>query len=62
MGNNTLLQRHQIAMVEPTSLVGLVSSRSELTDLLGAQVDLVERAWLSPAARETADRDAMRVL
>jgi predicted nucleotidyltransferase len=48
--------------VMPMSLVGLTSLRAELTDLLGVQADLVQRAVLSPAVRATADRDAIRVL
>ncbi len=44
------------------SLVGLASLRAELSDLLGTSVDLVERSALRPAASETAERDAVRVL
>lgn len=46
----------------PLSLVGLASLRGELSDLLGAPADLVERGMLRPAVREAADREAVRVL
>ena len=44
------------------SLVGIASLRAELSDLLGTPADLVERRALHPAAREAAERDAVRVL
>lgn len=44
------------------SLVGLASLRAELSEMLGAPTDLVERGALRPAIRETAERDAVRVL
>ena len=44
------------------SLVGLASLRAELSDLLGAPADLVERSALRPAVREAAEREAVRVL
>jgi predicted nucleotidyltransferase len=47
---------------KPLSLVGVASLRAELSGLLGAEADLVERAILRPAVLETADRDAVRVL
>ncbi|HET6804186.1 MAG TPA: nucleotidyltransferase family protein [Frateuria sp.] len=43
------------------SLVGLASLRAELSDLLQAPADLVERSALRPAVREAADREAVRV-
>jgi predicted nucleotidyltransferase len=46
----------------PLSLVGLASLRADLSDLLGAPVDLVERGTLRPAVREAAEREAVRVL
>ncbi len=46
----------------PISLVGLASLRAELSELLGAPADLVERCALHPAVRQTADREAVRVL
>ena len=44
------------------SLVGLASLRADLSDLLGAPVDLAERGTLRPAVREAAEREAVRVL
>ena len=44
------------------SLVGLVSPRTELSELLGSSADLVERSALRLAVRETAEREAVRVL
>lgn len=44
------------------SLVGLASLRAELSDLLQAPADLVERSALRPSVREAAERDAVRVL
>ena len=44
------------------SLVGLASLRAELSDLLGAPADLVERGALHPAIREAAELEAVRVL
>jgi predicted nucleotidyltransferase len=44
------------------SLVGLASLRAELSDLLGAPADLVQREALRPAVREAAEREAVRVL
>jgi predicted nucleotidyltransferase len=44
------------------SLLGLASLRAELSDLLGAPVDLVERDALRPAIRVAAEREAVRVL
>jgi predicted nucleotidyltransferase len=44
------------------SLVGLASLRAELSDLLGAPADLMERGALRPAVREAAEREAVRVL
>lgn len=46
----------------PLSPVGLASLRAELSDLLGAPADLVERGTLRPAVREAAEREAVRVL
>jgi predicted nucleotidyltransferase len=46
----------------PLSLVGLASLRAELSDLLGAPADLVERGTLHPAVREAVEREAVRVL
>jgi len=43
------------------SLVGLASLRADLSDLLHAPADLVERSALRPAVREAADREAVRV-
>ena len=43
------------------SLVGLASLRAELSDLLRAPADLVERSTLRPAVRAAADREAVRV-
>ena len=40
----------------PLSLVGLASLRAELSDLLGAPADLVERGASRPAVREAAKR------
>jgi predicted nucleotidyltransferase len=44
------------------SLVGLASLRGELSDLLGATADLMERGALRPAIRAAAEREAVRVL
>jgi predicted nucleotidyltransferase len=44
------------------SLVGLASLRAELSELLGAPADLVERSALRPPVRDAADREAVRVL
>ncbi len=44
------------------SLVGLASLRADLSDLIGAPADLVERGALHPAIREAAEREAVRVL
>jgi len=44
------------------SLVGLASLRAELSDLLGASADLVERSALRATVREAAEREAVRVL
>ena len=44
------------------SLVGLASLRADLSDLLGARADLVERDALHPAIRAAAEREAVRVL
>ena len=46
----------------PLSLVGLASLRADLSDLLGAPADLVERNTLHPRVREAAEREAVRVL
>lgn len=43
----------------PLSLVGLSSLRAELSELLGAPADLVERGALRPAVREAAEREAV---
>lgn len=43
------------------SLLALASLRVELSELLGATADLVEREALSPAVRTAAERDAVRV-
>jgi predicted nucleotidyltransferase len=40
----------------------LASLRAELSDLLGAPVDLAERGTLRPAVRAAAEREAVRVL
>ncbi len=44
------------------SLVSLASLRADLSELLGAPADLVERDALHPAVRDAADRDGVRVL
>jgi predicted nucleotidyltransferase len=44
------------------SLVRLASLRAELSDLLGATADLVERGALRQAVREAVEREAVRVL
>lgn len=44
------------------SLVGFASLRADLSDLLGAPADLVERCALRPAARAAAEQEAMRIL
>ncbi len=44
------------------SLLGLASLRAELSELLGATADLVEREALRPEVREAAEREAVRVL
>jgi predicted nucleotidyltransferase len=44
------------------SLVRLASLRAELSGLLGAPADLVERGTLHPAVRAAVERDAVRVL
>lgn len=44
------------------SLVGMAGLRAELSEMLGAPADLVERAALKPEVRSAADRDAVRVL
>jgi predicted nucleotidyltransferase len=44
------------------SLVGLASLRADLSDLLGAPTDLIDRGALRPAVREVAEREAVRVL
>lgn len=44
------------------SLVGFASLRAELSDLLGAPTDLVERGTLRDAVRDAAEREAIRVL
>lgn len=44
----------------PLSLVGLASLRAELSELLAAPVDLVERQALRPAVRQAAEREAVR--
>jgi predicted nucleotidyltransferase len=44
----------------PLSLVGLASLRAELSELLAAPVDLVEREALRPAVRQTAEREAVK--
>lgn len=44
------------------SLVGLASLRAELSDLLGAAADLVERGALRPVVREAAEQEAVRAL
>ena len=46
----------------PLSLVGLASLRAELSDLLDAPADLVERSALRSVARDAAEREAVRVL
>lgn len=46
----------------PLSLVGLASLRADLSDLLGAPADLVERDALHPEIREAAEREAVRNL
>lgn len=42
------------------SLVGLSSLRAELSEMLGAPADLVERGALRPGVREAAEREAVR--
>lgn len=42
------------------SLVGLSSLRAELSELLGAPADLVERGTLRLGVREAAEREAVR--
>ncbi len=49
------------AQVRP-SLLGLASLRVELSELLGARADLVERETLLPAVRTAAEQDAVRVV
>ena len=44
------------------SLVGLASLRAELSDLLGAAADLVERSTLRSGIREAAEQEAVRAL
>ncbi len=44
------------------SLVSLASLRAELSELLGSSADLVERSALRLTVRETAEREAVRVL
>ena len=44
------------------SLVSMASLRAELSDLLGATADLVERSALRPAVRDAAEREAVWVL
>lgn len=44
----------------PLSLVGLASLRAELSELLGAPVDLVERQALRPIVRQAAEQEAVR--
>ncbi len=43
------------------SLVSLASLRADLSDLLQAPADLVERTALRPAVRDAANREAVRV-
>lgn len=43
------------------SLVGLASLRADLSDLLHAPADLMERSALRPTVRAAADREAVRV-
>ncbi|MBV9251508.1 MAG: nucleotidyltransferase domain-containing protein [Acetobacteraceae bacterium] len=43
------------------SLVGLASLRADLSDLLGAPADLVERVAMRSGARAAAEREAVRV-
>jgi len=43
------------------SLVGLSSLRADLSDLLGAPADLVERGTLRPTVGAAAEREAVRV-
>jgi predicted nucleotidyltransferase len=52
----------EFAPAIPLSLVRLASLRAEISDLLGAPADLVERGALHPAVREAADREGIRVL
>jgi predicted nucleotidyltransferase len=42
------------------SLVGFASLRAVLSDILGVPADLVERGTLRPAARQAAEREAVR--
>lgn len=44
------------------SLVGLASLRAELSDLLGAAADLVERGALRSGIREAVEQEAVRAL
>lgn len=44
------------------SLVGTAGLRADLSKMLGAPADLVERTALKPEIRATADRDAVCVL
>lgn len=44
------------------SLLGLASLRVELSEMLGAKADLVERETLLPGVRIKAERDAVRVV
>lgn len=46
----------------PLSLVSLASLRAELSDLLGAPADLVERDALRSTVRAAAEREAVKVL
>ncbi|WP_245215069.1 nucleotidyltransferase family protein [Pararoseomonas indoligenes] len=43
------------------SLIRLSSLRAELSELLGAPADLVERGTLRPGVRDAAEREAVRV-
>jgi predicted nucleotidyltransferase len=43
------------------SLVGLASLQGDLSDILGHSVDLVERGAMAPAARCSAEQEAVQV-
>ncbi len=50
-----------VAFVGPPTFRGYMDLRIELEDLLGMPVDLVTETGLKPFARESVERDAIRV-